>query len=564
MRLRKLGVTGFRGIRSLEWDLAERFICLVGPGDSTKTTILDAIEIVLSPRWNVSFDDTDFYGSDSSNDIAIRALISDLPDTLVSDARFGLDCRGIDESGQVHVEPRQNDDLALEVSLRVGSALEPTWTVASSRHPEGRPISAKDREAFGCLRVGDYLDRHFTWGRGSALSKLTDQGENIGAILADANRAARSQLRNLDETVVPALHKAAKRAANAGVEHGVQSTSELRPLLDARAISIGDGSLALHIGDIPVRRSGLGTRRLLAIGMQREVTNDHSLTLVDEIEHGLEPHRLRHLLRVAQSSIGTNTHQSLILTTHSPVTLAELPASALHIVRSTGGSTTVMQVPARMQAIARRESEAFLANRVLVCEGKTELGLCLGLDESWSTIGASLALFGTSLAFGNGDEAATVALAFAQLGYKTLLLCDSDKAITPDEATVEQAGVTVVRWEDATCVEQRIAADLPLEGMLEMLSCAIRFSDATSVFRAVEAFLGKDFAIEGDPQDWPWQTNNDELRRAVGTAAHSKGWFKQVSRGKQLARIVVSCLPAIPTSDLSKKIHRLQAWAHGR
>jgi hypothetical protein len=43
-------IDNFRGIRKLRWAPNAKMNCLIGPGDSTKTTILDAIELALNPR----------------------------------------------------------------------------------------------------------------------------------------------------------------------------------------------------------------------------------------------------------------------------------------------------------------------------------------------------------------------------------------------------------------------------------------------------------------------------------------------------------------------------------
>src|SRR2546428_810527 len=61
MKIRKIEVDRFRGIQNLDWDVRDYFICLVGPCESTKSTILDAIDLALSTRWNVQFDDTDLH-----------------------------------------------------------------------------------------------------------------------------------------------------------------------------------------------------------------------------------------------------------------------------------------------------------------------------------------------------------------------------------------------------------------------------------------------------------------------------------------------------------------------
>nr|WP_283770764.1 AAA family ATPase [Pseudomonas syringae] len=68
---------------------------------------------------------------------------------------------------------------------------------------------------------------------------------------------------------------------------------------------------------------GTGSSRLLVAGLQRQVAQAASIALVDEVEHGLEPHRLIRFM----DSLGTkNTPETLqvFLTTHSPVALREL------------------------------------------------------------------------------------------------------------------------------------------------------------------------------------------------------------------------------------------------
>ena len=66
MKIRKVTVKNYRGIKNAEWVLDSAFIALVGPGDSTKTTLMDALGLVLSTRYNVTFTDADFYDCDTS------------------------------------------------------------------------------------------------------------------------------------------------------------------------------------------------------------------------------------------------------------------------------------------------------------------------------------------------------------------------------------------------------------------------------------------------------------------------------------------------------------------
>jgi predicted ATP-dependent endonuclease of OLD family len=61
MKLRRLEIENFRGIKTLTWNVGPGVTCLIGAGDSTKSSVLEAIHIVLWPRWAVTIDDSDFY-----------------------------------------------------------------------------------------------------------------------------------------------------------------------------------------------------------------------------------------------------------------------------------------------------------------------------------------------------------------------------------------------------------------------------------------------------------------------------------------------------------------------
>ncbi|MBM4591325.1 AAA family ATPase [Rhodococcus hoagii] len=52
----------------------------------------------------------------------------------------------------------------------------------------------------------------------------------------------------------------------------------------------------LHDGDVPLSSLGLGTRRLTSLSIQDQAMDDGSIIAIDEVEHGLEPHRLAQVL----------------------------------------------------------------------------------------------------------------------------------------------------------------------------------------------------------------------------------------------------------------------------
>jgi hypothetical protein len=575
MRIHHLQVHHFRGIEHLDWKVRGNFVCLVGPGDSTKSTVLDAIEFALLPRWNPSFDDTDFNGTDTSKPISITVTVGDLPQEFMDEDQFGLELRGWSETDGLHDEPLEGDAPVLSIRLVVDESLEPKWTVINDRKPDGRTISHKDRERLGMARLGSSFDWHLSWRRGSVLSRITDVGgdkaDGIALILAGAARAAREGFEPGKLTVLSA---AAQKAQELAQDIGVSASKKYRPHLDFQSVNVNLGGVALHDGDIPLRKAGLGSRRLLSVALQREVAKSGGVTLIDEVESGLEPHRLRRLVHMLCKDAASTAGEAArvggsIMTTHSPVAVVEVPAANISIVRSKGGKTEIFAVEPGMQDMVRKFPEAMLGSRILVCEGKTELGFVRGLDEYWSS-SKKLCCFAhqgvvpvTDLA-GGGSNSPSQAVRFAQLGYAVAFLGDSDVALKPTVAELEGAGVTVLQWSGGCSIEERIFADLPWNGVIEVASVALQEKGTDEVLRGLAAELGLTITdLPADPGQWLGTIPVDEttLRAALGKAAKKgAGWFKRIDHGEALAEQVTRCVDSIPSSSLAKTTGELRAW----
>ncbi len=78
---------------------------------------------------------------------------------------------------------------------------------------------------------------------------------------------------------------------------GVPVGEEVKALLDAHSVSISGGTISLHDDrGVPLKALGLGSARLLIAGLQRRGSRNSSMAIVDELEHGLEPHRIIRLI----------------------------------------------------------------------------------------------------------------------------------------------------------------------------------------------------------------------------------------------------------------------------
>ncbi len=576
MLIRHLTIENFRGIKNLEWHVDSSLICLIGPGDSTKSSMLDAIEFALLPRWNTPFIDTDFYNAETGNPIKIQVTVGQLSSELLSESRCGLYLRGYKQQQPLFDDPEDDCEAVVTLQLRVSDDLEPHWELVKNSFAEAKPLSWKDRERFCMARLGNDVDRHLTWTKGSALARITENSSDTTSVLAMVHRAANEAVFATENAE---LCKAANRAKDAAIRFGV-ALPDLQAGLDTRSQGFGTGALVLHDDTrIPIRSVGLGSRRLTGLAIQHEGLGPNSILLIDEVESGLEPHRIRRLIkrlcedRLSKPGVtGTDCGQ-VMMTTHSPTPIMALDVHSLRFVRSKQGLTTVRQVDdakvKEVQAIARSTPHAFLARKILVCEGKTEEAMLRGLDDYWEKLhgGSSFATCGVVAVNGNGRcSGPTTCMELSRLGFDVAYFGDSDEPVSVSEADMAKAGIAVFLWPGNMATEERACTDITLAALEEFLAIAVeRYTEAT-VREALKDHIAA--AIPNGscrvPAIIEGGTSEDELRRAIGKAAKSKKgeWFKDITTGEKLGNVIAKQLAAIPTTPLATTLSQLEAWVY--
>lgn len=567
MRLRHLSISNFRGIAEFDWFVEDRVLCLIGPGDSGKTTILDAIEWALWPRWTLQVSDADFHDLDVDRELRVEATLTEVPRSLLVDREFDRHQRFVCSDGNIHDEPFHDvDEPALTVRLTVDADLDPAWHVVCGDRVEPRYIGPRQRAALGASRLGGDPERHLRWARGSALGRLAEAtGESVSG-LAQVARAARHEAARGEWGELEEALRVAREVAPAYGAH--ITTDELTAGVDPDALSPSSSWLALHEGDRPLSRAGLGTRRLAALALQTQSVRDGALLLIDEVEQALEPHRLRRVLRMLRDSVGaeeSGTPGQVFLTTHAPTTLVELTAQQLHIARPGNERATLRRVPGELQRLVRAQPEALLATTVIVGEGSTEYGLLRGLDQVWSAEegGVPFAHRAIGLADGGGnDKAAGRARDLSELGYRTAVLLDSDEATNPPADDLAAAGVHVAQWSGQAHTEGRLADDLSLPALGEVLAIAMRDRGRGQVRGDIAARLEAEPGDLPEPiTDWAEAVGEAALREAVGYGMNKGGWIKRIDVAEEVGKVVGTHLDASVGTDLHTTLCSLRAWA---
>jgi hypothetical protein len=342
---------------------------------------------------------------------------------------------------------------------------------------------------------------------------------------------------------------------------------------------LSSGSIALHDGDTPLRLAGLGTKRLATLAIQKSAITEGAVVLVDEIEHGLEPHRIigaisqlkkdQHVARTKEMPIG-----QLIMTTHSAVALGHAGADSLRVVNKNRLSRDVLVVPASpadsLKSLLRHMPEALFARRILVTEGSTELGLLLGIGETWpeNHDGSPIAQVGSAIADGNGGEAPAMALSLASLGYPVGLYIDSDVPLDIQvRQLLDDAGVSIFEYGGGLNTEQAIfsaASDEEVQLMLEHVR-GVHGNNPVDGSLLPKVGDVKIDVIRLPFAEWLLHSARDsaELRSAISEVAAKKKWIKGRQLAHDFAPLVCNVIKRDRASPLAQAMAAVEAWLYG-
>ena len=368
---------------------------------------------------------------------------------------------------------------------------------------------------------------------------MSDERANASAALAKAARDARAAFGDLAEEQ---LGETLDIVTDTARELGILVGKQLKAMLDAHSVSFSGGTISLHDEDgVPLRGLGVGSVRLLIAGLQRKAARETTVVIIDELEYGLEPHRIIRLL----GSIGAKEARpplQAFVTTHSPVALRELSGDQLVAIHKNEGKHEAHVVGREnsVQGTIRTFPDAFLAPSVLVCEGASEVGLLRGLDQYRVANGeTSMTALGVALVDANGcDNLYKRANVFRALRHRTAVMRDDDKQ---PEAAMEETFITkggaLFKWRARRALEDELFLCLSSDAVVKLLERAVDLHGE----ELIEAHIGSDssgiFTLAACRAD-----QSVAVRATLASASRTKknGWFKTVGWMEDVAREIVA------------------------
>lgn len=557
-KIHSISISNFRGIKKFEQMFGiNNFVCLIGRGDSGKTTILDAINLVLSSNWNITFTDNDFHNQNISAPIEIEVTLYDLPVEIIRESKFGLYLRGLDIiNNKINDELKSDDIEVITIKLIVNNSLEPLWYVTNTRMQSDIEIKSSDRNKFNTFFVSDYVDRHFSWGKGSpliSLLKADDSAINATELILETIREAKQKI---NSSKFPDLQAIIDKIKINSEKFGV-NLSNINTTIDFKDIIIREGKVNLHDETTPIRLKGKGSKRLLSIAIQLELfnLNGGGILLIDEIEQGLEPDRVQNLARILKG----NKNNQVFITTHSRDVIVELNAEDLF--KLSKDSTRLYNFTPNEQGTLRSNPEAFFAKKIILCEGATEVGIVRGINNfNYLKNDYRFSNNGVRYLDCNGDSKIQNYInVFNDKEYEIFVFCDSDNDANPSISSLKEY-INKNKIESSQCeagkaIEHQIFSDIDFETLKSIFELDL-LEDKESLKESIKS------RFRGSWTDDYLSFDSPEIRTAISIASNKKGWFKRIDLGAQVCEICMASLDKFESKHLYKMLNNINDWAN--
>jgi len=204
-------------------------------------------------------------------------------------------------------------------------------------------------------------------------------------------------------------------------------------------------------------------------------------------------------------------------------------------------------------------AEAFLSNKVIVCEGKTEIGLLKGVDAVEQSQGRhSIESLGVMHADGGGSHMFKRAKVFNELSYSVSIFKDSD-INDQQQASITEAmklGIPMFEWGDSQATEQAIFNNCHLNLIPQLLNIAVERKTNVAVnahiTNATENQLNLTICT---------QTPQDAHRSYLGLSAKKKEWYKDIEPMENVAETVLWPNKQWIQPVFTQVLDNLLAWA---
>lgn len=449
MQIRRITIERFRGIEGATLHPGRRCV-LIGPNNASKSTILEALDLVLHPgigRPRAAPDELDYFGRDPTQGFSIEVVLGELTVSFRAEAYDHLE--GWNPTKRlITAEP---DDEGCEAIVRVRATGSPDFDLA---HEFAKPESNGARFGPRLRRqVGWFFDgrsRDPAWQmvfhRGGVLDRLFDSVEMSPALdrLRDGLQQGASQFSG-EKAIVNVLKLIAEdlddlqvleRPGLPAFETGGVSEREMLQTLRLALPVLSDVQ-------IPLRQQGRGVQRLALLSALLRLASQEDapppIGGFEEPEEALEP--VRQAQVAAMVGELADRGGQVFVVTHSPDIVRTFSVEDLHLVsadpRGVATSLRDRLSPRAKQGYERRLDgpvvQALFARVPVLVEGPSDRACMTVFWEKLAADGDVAPRHGHALDFVNcesGSHQAEIARLLCEAGKPVVTWAESD---TPHE-----------------------------------------------------------------------------------------------------------------------------------
>lgn len=353
MYIKKIKIEGFKTFRTFELPLNKHLNIIVGDNETGKTTLLEAINLVLSSQLdgrNIQYelnpyifnsDMVEGYFADLNNGkhappphILIEVYIdddqsSDLAKLKGTNNSAGEDCPGL----YLRVELNEDfaDDFQKYIRESENHNILPTeyyttvWrsfadNSVATRNLPFRATIIDTSLARGHLGPNKYISR--------IISDVLEDDQRL--LLSTAYRKLKHSFMGEEGIRKINAHLAEKK--------GDVTAKTLTVAMDMSARSMWDSSITAHLDDIPFDSVGKGEQCRVQMKLAIEAADDSNMLLIEEPENHLSHSNMYKLIEeITQRGV----NRQIVLTTHSNFVLNKLGIDNLKLLSLSGDTMTM-------------------------------------------------------------------------------------------------------------------------------------------------------------------------------------------------------------------------------
>jgi putative ATP-dependent endonuclease of the OLD family len=389
MHVKRIIVSGFKALRSFDMELGDHLNIIVGDNETGKTTVLEAVGLVLSGQMagrSVLYDLDPYYfntGMAAEYFALIRGGGNPLPPQVLIEAY--LDDDGTDEltrfRGTNNTRGEDCPGLSMSILLNQDLADDFKAYVSNVKNAEIIPVeffTVQWRSFAGNSVTARTLPFRATVIDTSLVRAYFGPNKYLAQIITECLKDDKQRI---------SLSAAYRRLKHAFLgEPGIKEINDylmekkgditgkaLTLSLDMSARSTWESSITAHLDDVPFSDVGKGEQSRVQMKLAIEAATDSSVLLVEEPENHLSHSNMSRLIdEISRKAAG----RQILITTHSSFVLNKLGLDRVKLLSSHGVLTlTALSSPTThyfMKLPGYDTLRLLLSARTILVEGPSD------------------------------------------------------------------------------------------------------------------------------------------------------------------------------------------------